>query len=308
MRRFLKKFTIYLFKIFSKAGIFFLPSHYYVPLANINQLKNTKQIWAKKSELPAIDSDLDEQVNNLQKICLPYQHEYVGNINYLKAVEKLFGPGYGFLEAQALHGFIRFYKPGKVIEIGSGVSTFCMLKANEINKEEENTETQITSIEPFPSDKINALKKVNLIKEKVQSVPVSKFKDLSAGDLLFIDSSHTIRPGGDVNYLILEILPRLSKGVMVHFHDIFLPYDYPRNVLNSYFQWMETSLLRAFLINNHKAKIIFCLSQLHYDRKKALKKIFPDYVPAGDENGLETDSNANPNKKHFPASIYLEIL
>lgn len=142
----------------------------------------------------------------------------------------------------------------------------------------------------------------------MQTVPVSKFQELSAGDFLVIDSSHTVRPGGDVNYLILEILPRLSKGVFVHFHDIFLPYDYPRNVLSSYFQWMETSLVRAFLINNHKARVIFCLSQLHYDRKVAFKEIFPDYIPANAENGLEADPNADPNKKHFPASIYLEIL
>ncbi len=146
------------------------------------------------------------------------------------------------------------------------------------------------------------------MKDRVQSIPVSKFEELTSGDLLFIDSSHTVRPGGDVNYLILEVLPRLSKGVFVHFHDIFLPYDYPRNVLNSYFQWMETSLLRAFLINNHKVRILFCLSHLHYDRQDSLKDVFPDYNPAPDENGLEIDDKTDPDKQHFPASIYLEIL
>lgn len=104
------------------------------------------------------------------------------------------------------------------------------------------------------------------------------------------------------------MLPRLSPGVFVHFHDIFLPYDYPRNVLNTYFQWMETSLLRAFLINNEKVRIVFCLSQLHYDRQEELKNIFPNYVQADDQDGLEIESTLDPNKYYFPASIYLEIL
>lgn len=308
MRHFLKKCIFLIFKFSSRLGLFIYPNHYYSPVADVNQLEKLKDFWANKSELPAIHFDLDEQVTKLHDICLPFQKEFIGNKNYTDAVKNHFGPGYGFIEAQALYSFIRSKKPKKIIEVGSGVSTYCMLKANDINKKEENTETQITCIDPFPSDMIKALQNIDLIKKKVQSVPVSTFKELSAGDFLFIDSSHTVRPGGDVNYLILEVLPRLSSGVFVHFHDIFLPFDYPRNVLKTYFQWMETSLLRAFLINNHKVRIIFCLSQLHYDRQEALKEIFPEYIPADDENGLEIGSNTDPNKKHFPASIYLEIL
>jgi hypothetical protein len=308
MRQFLKRCTFLIFKSFSKVGVFVFPNHYYSPISDVNQLKKSKEIWAKKSELPAIQVDLAKHLTNLRDICLPFQQEFIGNKTYLSAVENHFGPGYGFIEAQALHGFIRSKKPKKIIEIGSGVSTYCMLKAVEINQKEENKNTQITCIDPFPSKKIKARQDVNLIKNKVQSVPVSKFKDLSAGDFLFIDSSHTVRPGGDVNYLILEVLPRLASGVFVHFHDIFLPYDYPRNVLKTYFQWMETSLLRAFMINNEKVRIVFCLSQLHYGRQEELKKIFPEYVPAKDQNGLEIESNTDPNKHHFPASIYLEIL
>lgn len=103
---------------------------------------------------------------------------------------------------------------------------------------------------------------------------------------MFIDSSHTVKPGGDVNFLILELLPRLQKGVIIHFDDIFFPYDYQRNVLRTFLHWAETSLLRAFLIFNEKAKIVFCLSLLHYDRQDVMKEVFPEYSHQGDENGL----------------------
>src|SRR5690625_7921716 len=121
---------------------------------------------------------------------------------------------------------------------------------------------------------------IRLINNPVQQVPPETFTALEAGDFLFIDSTHTITPGGDVNYLILEILPRPQRGVLVHFHDIFLPYDYPRNVLSSYFQLMETSLLRSFLLNNSKARIVFCMSQLNYARPHAMKEHFQEHRPA----------------------------
>jgi len=130
---------------------------------------------------------------------------------------------------------------------------------------------------------------------------------LQQGDLLFIDSSHTVKPGGDVNYLILEVLPRLRKGVIVHFHDIYLPFDYQRDVLQTFFHWAETSLLRAFLIFNDKARIIFCLSHLHYERRDALREVFLEYSPQGDVNGLRLEEY-KPFKlvpEHYPSSIYI---
>jgi hypothetical protein len=137
------------------------------------------------------------------------------------------------------------------------------------------------------------------------------FKRLNHGDLLFIDSSHTVKPGSDVNFLILEILPRLKPGVFIHFHDINLPFDYQRSVLSTYFHWTETSLLRACFINNEKIKIFFCLSHLHYERKKELKEIFPDYNSKEDINGI-TSHNIKPFETllshHFSSSIFFQIV
>jgi hypothetical protein len=309
MRKLQRPFlTIHKFGL--KLGLQIIPNSYYSSVADISHLQKTKEIWAKKSELPGISYDLDEQIAALTSICFPYRHEYRGNKTYREAVSSHYGPGFGYIEAQALHSVIRYYQPKKVIEVGSGVSTYCSIAALELNEKQTNTKSEFVCIEPVPSDELKSMQKIKLIQQEVQTTPIDILTDLNEHDLLFIDSSHTVKPGADVNYLILEILPRLQKGVIVHFHDIMLPYDYQRDVLQTYFQWSETSLLRAFLINNNKVKIIFSLSQLHYARRNSLKEIFPEYDPQLDQNGL-IDGIYKPFEaisQHFPASIYIQLL
>lgn len=307
MKRLLKALSFKTFRLAARAGVYLLPAHYYVPIANVHELERTKPTWAKKSDLPGVSSDLEQQTNSLKQICLPFQKEYADNRHYLDAVERHFGPGYGYIEAQALHAVVRHFKPSRVIEVGSGASTYCMLQALIRNEEQTGEGFRLTCIEPYPSKSLQALGRPHLIQQPVQTVPFAHFEELAAGDLLFIDSSHAVRPGSDVNYLILEVLPRLAPGVVVHFHDIYLPYDYPRDLLTTYFQWMETSLLRAYLVHNERARIIFCMSQLHYDRPQVLKEVFPEYVPAPDEQGLEVTRHFSSDQAHFPASIYIQM-
>lgn len=311
IKNLIKRQLFSIYKFGTRLGVHILPVHYYSSIPNIVDLERTKSIWAKKSELPGLELDMEQQVNSLKSICIPYQSEYKGNEAYRYAVDNAFGPGYGYIEAQALHAVIRHYKPKRIIEVGSGVSTWCMLTALKINKEETGNDSSITCIEPYPSKKLKALKEIELMEKQVQAVCYEdSFAELGENDLLFIDSSHTVKPGSDVNYLILEILPKLNAGVIVHFHDIFLPYDYQRSVIQTFFHWMETSLLRAFLIHNDRARIVFCQSYLHYDRKEAMKKVFPEYNSQSDINGM-TDKKYKPFEtpidKHFPSSIYIEI-
>lgn len=304
----LKKLFFRFYKVATKMGIHIIPVHYYSPLPDILELERTKDIWARKSELPGVSINLAEQAHNLKMICQPFIEEYLDNKAYLDGVSEGFGPGFGYIEAQALHAIVRHYKPKRIIEVGSGVSTNCMLFASKINLYEKNQPTRITCIEPYPSHNIKATTEIELIPEKVQTVPIKVFEKLADNDLLFIDSSHTVKPGSDVNYLILEIIPRLKPGVIIHFHDIFLPYDYQRQALNTFLHWTETSLLHAFLINNNNVRIIFCMSQLHYDKKDILKEIFPSYNPQQDKNGL-SDARYKPFDQipqHFPSSIYIQ--
>jgi hypothetical protein len=295
-------------KLGIRMGVHILPVHYYSPVANILELEKTKQVWAKKSELPGMSVNLDEQVGNLRAICLPFQNEYLGNKIYYEGAKTLRN-AYGFIEAEAVHAFVRHYRPRRVIEVGGGLSTYCTLAALRMNEEAGAGSWKMTSIEPYPSAGLRALKGLDFIYEPVQKVPLEVFSDLGENDFLFIDSSHAMKPGSDVNHLILEVLPRLRPGVLVHFHDIHLPYDYPRDLLENFLHFNETSLLRAFLTFNNRVKIIFCMSQLHYERQDVLREVFPDYNPQPDANGLRTGKEKPfaALHEHFPSSIYFQI-
>ncbi len=309
LKSMIKKIVFASYKLGNHLGFHLLPIHYYTPVVSLVELEKTQAIWAKKSRLPDVLMNTNEQAGQLETVCKPFEKEYEGNHAFKEAVSNHFGPGYGYIEAQALHGVIRHYKPKQMIEVGSGVSTYCALKAFEKNQKETGDDFSITCIEPYPSQALKDLNKIQLRPEKVQAVPFSVFEALEAGDLLFIDSAHTLIPGGDVSYIILEILPRLKPGVIVHIHDIYFPYDYQPNLLKTYFHWMETSLLRAFLTHNNQVQILFCLSLLHHEQPEQLKTVFPEYDPELLINGLHDESYGpfEYSKKHLPASIYLQI-
>jgi hypothetical protein len=288
-----------------KVGMIVLPDSYYSPVANTASLRRKRE-WMHRSSLRGLDIDLDGQMRRLRDMCLPYQREYEGNRHLLEAMAGNFGPGFGYIEAQALHAAVRWLKPNRIIEVGSGTSTYCMLEACQLNKAESGQDAEITCIEPYPSDWLLGAP-VQLIKKPVQEVNPGTFEQLGANDLLFIDSTHAVRIGGDVPFLYLEVLPRLRQGVMIHIHDIYLPYDYQRDADRALFQWMETSLLQAFLVFNNCFRIEICLSHLHYDRKDELREVFPEYVGQHDCEGL-IDYSRNGGAGHFPASTYLRCI
>ena len=304
----LKRAILSAHRLGARFGVTLMPLHYYTPVPNIIELEKTRHIWAKKSSLPGIKADIDDQERHLLETCLPFQSEYGSKMNALSDGVQAFGPGFGYIETQALHAVVRSFKPSRIIEVGSGVSTYCMSEAANLNRKESGKDAQITSIEPYPSQPLRSLG-VDLIVKPVQTVNISTFEELEKDDLLFIDSTHTFKPGGDVNFLILEVLPCLKPGVVVHIHDIFLPYDYQRDVLQTFMHWSETSLLRAFLVNNSNARIFFSMSMLHYERADALKRAFPDYVPQASEDGLKVGRLPFENSGgHFPSSTYIEIV
>lgn len=301
-----KRGSFHLHRLATRFGVHVLPVHHYSAVPDLLELEATREVWAKPSELPGIRVDLDAQARRLRDVCLPFQAEYRGNAVYRHAVAELFGPGYGYIEAQALHGVVRHFKPRRVIEVGGGVSTRCTVDAVRRNQADGAGLASITCVEPYPSPQLRELAGVDLMAKRAQEVPLDVFAALGEDDLLFIDSSHTVRPGGDVNYLVLEVLPRLAPGVVVQVHDIFLPYDFSRAVLKTYFHWSETSLVRAYLTHNPHTDILFCLSQLFYERRDVLAEVFPEFDPAPAGNGLDDDS-VGPFERspgHFPSSLY----
>lgn len=283
-------------------GLVVLPNHYYTPVADVRELERTKDKWAKRSPMTGIDADIAQQASRLQEIVKPFEPEYRGNSTYKEGAAKGFGPGFGYVEAQALHGVLRWLKPKRMIEVGSGVSTHCSAKALAMNASEGH-KGQLTCIEPYPSDYLKSASGVELVTSKVEDVDLATFDQLGDGDFLFIDTSHVVRPVGDVTHLYLEVIPRIKPGCVIHIHDIYFPYSFQRDLLDGLFQGAETAVLQALLTNNNRLQILFCLSMLHYDAQDVMKDVFPEYSPIPDVNGLNVPNTTG----HFPSSIYLRV-
>lgn len=286
------------------AGVVVLPNHYYASVADVHELRRFRRFWAKRSPMIGVDMNVAAQAGALLRMVKDYEPEYRGNAAYKEGTAKGFGPGFGYVEAQCLHGVLRALKPRRVCEVGSGVSTYCTLRALGRN-ESEGHRARLTCIEPNPSRFLRNMrgKDVELIERPVQAVDPDFFRELESGDLLFIDTTHAVKPGGEVIYLYLEVLPRLRPGVIVHIHDIYLPYLYQRDLLQlrNLFQWSETALLLALLVNNRRLNVLFCLSLLHYDAPDVLRSVFPEYNPQPADDGLCGQAATG----HFPSSIYL---
>lgn len=299
-----KEWSFRIFSALDLLDVHLLPKHYYTPVADYTWLRRHRELWTGRLGLGGIQWDLDAQLIWLAEICKPYYREVRGLDFFNKAVAGAWGHGYGPIESQVLHCVIRSLAPRKIIEIGSGVSTACMLNASTLNTREGRGTTEMICIEPYPKPAFNRLtsefKNVRHIEAQCQAVPQTLFDDLEAGDLLFIDSSHAVKTGSDVVKIYLDFLPRLRPGVLVHVHDIYLPYAYQRDALSSYFGWQETALLAALLTGNRNLSISACLSGLHYDRKAQLQTILTDYFPQTDSDGLQAGTQG-----HFPSSLWL---
>lgn len=164
---------------------------------------------------------------------------------------------YEGLDARMLFGFLRFFKPSRMIEVGSGQST---LLAADVNARFLEDAMDFTAIEPYPHDFLReAIPGLSrLIEAPVQEVTVETFSSLRANEVLFIDSSHVAKTGSDVNYLYHQVLPRLASGVIVHIHDIFLPWDYPYEwVMDERRNWNEQYMLQTMLVCSSKFEVMF---------------------------------------------------
>ncbi|HMG84940.1 MAG TPA: class I SAM-dependent methyltransferase [Terracidiphilus sp.] len=210
--------------------------------------------------------------------------------------------GYGQVEADFLYCFVRSIRPQRIVQIGCGVSTaICLIAAAD-----EGYTPEITCIEPFPTEFLkreHSAGRLILVPRKIEEVGIKCCSSLKPGDLFFVDSSHTLAPAGEVNLILLEVLPRIAAGAYVHFHDIHFPYDYGPDTLSSalFFQH-ETALLYAFLSMNDHYEIAASLSMLHHLRLEDLVRFFSDMQPREFDEGL-TRKNGD-----YPSSIFLRRL
>lgn len=262
-------------KVLMSIGVFPILDHYYEPL--INPKKYLKYDLKNDRNLPGIDLNINYQLTLLDKfdyydelLEFPLDEEKTGPEFYYN--NSTYGPG----DAEYLYSIIRLVKPRRIIEIGSGYSTLMAINAIRKNKQEnESYSCSHVCIEPYEHSWLNEMD-IELKRDLVENIDTSFFENLSPGDILFIDSSHIIRPQGDVLYEILELLPTISSGVLIHIHDIFTPKDYHKEwVLNKHRLWNEQYLLEAFLSNNSKFRIIGALNFLTNSYRDKLDSKFP---------------------------------
>lgn len=256
--------------VFMKVGVLPVIDHYYYPL--INPKKYLHRSLRENRLLPGIN------LNDAAQLGLLKQFSYTAELQALpfKMEERkdtyfydngMFCQG----DSEILYSMIRHYQPRKIIEIGSGYSTLMTLNAIAANKKENaGYDCALTCIEPYEISWLETLG-VELNRIPVEQLELSWFEQLEENDILFIDSSHMIRPQGDVLFEFLQILPTLKKGVVIHVHDIFTPKDYPDEwILGSHKMWNEQYLLEAVLTNSGHFEIIGALNYLFHTYPDAL--------------------------------------
>lgn len=247
--------------IFKSIGLLPIRNHYYEPL--IHPEETLPPNYRRARMLNGIDFNLEGHKRLIDSFdyndeLMAFPRESKGELKYFYNND-MFGSG----DSEYYYNLIRNLKPKRIIEIGSGNSTLMALNAIEKNKALDSSyNCDLTCIEPYEMpwlEKTGA----TIIRKKVEDVDLSFFQSLDENDILFIDSSHVIRPMGDVVFEFLTLLPSLKKGVIVHVHDIFTPLDYPEEwLIKKQILWNEQYLFEAFLTNNTSFEIIGALSYL----------------------------------------------
>lgn len=289
------------FELGQRAGFDVLPRSFYSSIPNVKELRRSSY-WREPFEMYAVaGASLSDQVSLLTDLCQPFLHQWSElDVHGVADRENGQGGGYGIIEAEVLHAFVRGHRPGRIVQVGCGVSTSVIIRAATM----ANYWPEIICVEPYPSAFLRTAQskgQITLLRQRAQETPRSVFTDLAAGDLLFVDSTHTVKPGSEVNRIILDVLPRLVPGIFVHFHDIVFPYDYKRGLLSDELCFpTESTLLHAFLISNSRCEILLSLSMLHYAAADRIVALMPHYEPQGNANGLRAAGG-----KHFPSATYL---
>jgi hypothetical protein len=270
--------------LYRQLGIWPLRRHYYDPLFDPRDLSGSLDVVRV---LPGIDWNVEQQLQILSK--MTYRDELAAFLAPSDRDPLRFSfENSSFVSGDAdyLYSFVRLFKPRRIVEVGCGHTTRLITAARRENQREDAAYAcDHTCVEPYEAPWLGTLG-VRVLRERVERLPMQTFADLEAGDLLFIDSSHVIRPCGDVLFQITEVLPALKPGVFVHFHDIFSPRHYlPEWLHKNVFLWNEQYLLESFLCNNAWYRITGALNFLHHTHYREFSAICARHGP-----GLEPGS------------------
>lgn len=259
------------------------PGHHYSPITRIDEVEkylrdgqirfdatNVPGVQIDKDEMSSFWDDLQPHLSNI-----PFKKDKHAELRY-----KFDNGAYSWGDGSVLHAIIMHARPRRIIEIGSGWSSICTLDTLEMRPEQP---CEMTVIEPFPElmrelvD--NGRAPTRVLGVPVQSAPLELFDELEENDILFIDSTHVVKTGSDVFHELFEILPRLKSGVLVHFHDIFWPFEYSKDwSVKENRSWNELYFLRAFLTGNNQWKIIFFNDFFAKMARPQIEATYPDFL------------------------------
>lgn len=252
------------------------PGHFYSPIPSLDEVRAREaEIFAEPPpSLPGIRLNEAAQLALVSALArfygdVPFPREQSAETRYWFE-----NWAYSYGDAILLYSMLRHLRPKRVIEIGSGFSSAVMLDT----RERFVPAIDFTFIDPDPST-LRALLRPNdqaeVIASPVQSVPLERFDTLEADDILFVDSTHVAKTGSDVNRIVFDILPRLKSGVYVHFHDVFYPFEYPKEWVYEGRAWNEDYLLRAFLSHNDAYEIVLFSTWLARLHREVLQREMP---------------------------------
>ena len=267
--------------LFYQQGFHLLRTNdYNLPIPAAGDLDET--FWDRESQMIGVDTNEEYALDLLKTVFSRYAPEFRGTFP-LRAADRdgfyLINGTFMAVDAHVYYALIRHFKPQSIVEIGSGRSTQVAAEACDRNLADGGKAPALTAIEPFPPSFLKADNgKARLILDKVQDVDLEVFTSLAAGDILFIDSTHALRSGGDVQFEYCEILPRLKPGVLVHVHDISLPRPYPRVYFErNHVYWNEQYVLQAFLAFNSRFEVIWPGNYMMLRFPALVREVFPEY-------------------------------
>jgi hypothetical protein len=269
----------HIFRAFQRVGISLVPNHYYWPVPDFEELEARE--WPAEQTPVGIDLALEKQLDFLQNVVPRYEAEWGPESGAISSAGYTRGNGFfETVDAEIAYCLVRHFKPKQIVEVGGGHSSRVMAAALEQNLKVDGIRGTLLTIDPhpdrFPKEALSD--RVQLISASVQSVDMDVFLSLEDDDFLFLDSTHVVGVGSDVVREYLEILPRIHRGVLIHSHDIFIPSDYPQDlVLKSLSFWSEQYLLEALLMFNQRFEVVWGSSAMQGLKQDDLERVFPHW-------------------------------
>jgi hypothetical protein len=253
-----------LFDLAQAMDVHVLPVHFGSPVPDTRSLP--KRLWEAPRGLGgALDLDVGGQLAFLRRVS-----RHAGELGELEAEGFSWdNPAISRTDAALYYCTIRELRPALVIEVGGGHSTRVAASAAA-----RNGATELVCVEPYPAEELRELRGLDrLLEQPVQDTEPSLFASLRAGDILFVDGTHVAKIGSDVNHLLLEVIPGLERGVVVHVHDVFTPWEYPEWwIRERQAFWTEQYLLEAFLLFNREFEVLCMTNQLGREHPELVRE------------------------------------